>query len=80
LLEPFLPLRPPFGLADSSLYRLCRLAFALTLAHTSGHLLETLDLLYDIFGQKRCSEDWTKELAKVQQWLQHEERNPRAAE
>jgi hypothetical protein len=33
------------------------------------HLLETLDLLYDAFGRKRCSDDWSKELAKVQKWL-----------
>jgi hypothetical protein len=33
------------------------------------HLIETLDLLYDAFGQVRCGEDWTKELAKIQKWL-----------
>ena len=43
------------------------------------HLLETLDLLYDAFGQKRCSEEWTKELAKIQKWLQREEHGRRAA-
>jgi hypothetical protein len=33
------------------------------------HLLETLDLLYDAFGRKRCCDEWSKELAKVQKWL-----------
>ncbi len=43
------------------------------------HLLETLDLLYDVFGQRRCSEDWGKEIAKMQKWLQREERGRLAA-
>lgn len=38
------------------------------------HLIETLDLLYDAFGAKRASDDWGKELAKVQAWLRREER------
>ncbi len=38
------------------------------------HLLETLDLLYDAFGHRRCGPDWPKELARVQKWLQREER------
>jgi hypothetical protein len=38
------------------------------------HLLETLDLLYDAFGQRRFSDDWARELAKVQKWLPREER------
>jgi hypothetical protein len=42
-------------------------------------LLETLDLLYDAFGRVRLSENWTKELAKVQKWLQREERGRLAA-
>ncbi len=41
------------------------------------HLVETLDLLYDAFGQKRASDDWSKELARMQKWLQREERNGR---
>jgi hypothetical protein len=39
------------------------------------HLLETLDLLYDAFGRHRASEGWPKELAKVQKWLQREDRS-----
>ena len=31
------------------------------------HLLETLDLLYDAFSEKRASDQWTKELAKMEQ-------------
>ncbi len=38
------------------------------------HLLETLDLLFDVFNAKRASEQWTKELAKMQKWLAREER------
>jgi hypothetical protein len=41
--------------------------------------LETLDLLYDAFGQVRFSEGWPKELAKLQKWLQREERSRLAA-
>src|SRR5947208_6710070 len=37
-------------------------------------LIETLDLLYDAFGRKRLSDEWAKELAKMQKWLQREER------
>jgi hypothetical protein len=37
-------------------------------------LIETLDLLYDAFGRVRFSGEWTKELAKMQKWLQREER------
>ncbi len=36
-------------------------------------LLETLDLLFDVFGRVRLSEEWPKELARVQKWLQREE-------
>jgi hypothetical protein len=39
------------------------------------HLLETLDLLYDAFGQHRASDDWPKELARMQKWLAREERS-----
>ena len=38
------------------------------------HLLETLDLLYDAFGQRRLGAGWAKELVKVQKWLQRDER------
>jgi len=36
------------------------------------HLLETLDLLYDGFGRRRCGSDWPKELAKIKKWLKAE--------
>lgn len=39
------------------------------------HLLETLDLLYDTFAERRASEAWAKELGKMQKWLQREERS-----
>ncbi len=38
------------------------------------HLLETLDLLYDAFGRVRLGEGWPKELARLQKWLQRDER------
>jgi hypothetical protein len=38
------------------------------------HLLETLDLLYDAFGHRRCGAEWPKELARMQKWLQRDER------
>src|SRR5262249_57608384 len=38
------------------------------------HLLETLDLTYEAFGQKRASDDWSGELARMQRWLAREER------
>jgi hypothetical protein len=37
-------------------------------------LIETLDLLYDAFGQKRFGKDWETELAAMQKWLKREER------
>jgi hypothetical protein len=40
------------------------------------HLLETLDLLYDLFGQCRSAATWPKELAKIQKWLQQDDRRP----
>jgi hypothetical protein len=43
------------------------------------HLLETLDLLYDTFSERRSSDAWSRELAKMQKWLQREERNRRPA-
>lgn len=39
------------------------------------HLLETMDLLYDSFNSIRSSDNWTKELARVQKWLQREDRS-----
>jgi hypothetical protein len=43
------------------------------------HLLETLDLLYDAFCQRRTNENWTRELGRIQRWLQGEERGRKAA-
>jgi hypothetical protein len=40
------------------------------------HLLETLDLLYDAFGQRRAGSGWPKELARIQAWL-HQDDKPR---
>jgi hypothetical protein len=37
-------------------------------------LVETLDLLYDAFGQKRFGKDWETELTGMQKWLKREER------
>jgi hypothetical protein len=37
-------------------------------------LVETLDLLFDAFGQVRFSAEWPKQLAKMQRWLSREER------
>jgi hypothetical protein len=37
-------------------------------------LIETLDLLYDAFGQKRFGKDWEGELTGMQKWLKREER------
>jgi hypothetical protein len=39
------------------------------------HLIETLDLLYDAFGNLRASDQWSKELSKMQKWLAREERS-----
>ena len=33
------------------------------------NLIETLDLLFDAFGQKRFVKAWSEELVKMQQWL-----------
>jgi hypothetical protein len=41
------------------------------------HLIETLDLLYDAFGNRRLGSEWAKDLAKMQKWLQREERGGR---
>lgn len=37
-------------------------------------LIETLDLLYDAFGQKRFGKEWEEELVGMQKWLKREER------
>jgi hypothetical protein len=39
------------------------------------HLLETLDLLYDGFTERRATDAWPKELAQMQKWLKREERS-----
>jgi hypothetical protein len=46
---------------------------------TVPYLLETLDLLYDAFSEKRAGDQWSKELAKMQKWLAREERGRVAA-
>ena len=38
------------------------------------NLLETLDLLYDAFGERRFSAGWPKDLVKIQKWLSKDER------
>lgn len=38
-------------------------------------LIQTLDLLYDAFGQKRFGRDWEKELEGMQKWLKRGERS-----
>jgi hypothetical protein len=34
------------------------------------HLVETLDLLYDAYGQRRTGPEWTSELGRIRRWLQ----------
>jgi hypothetical protein len=43
------------------------------------HFLETLDLFYDVFAKVRAGNGWAKELARLQKWLQREEKNRFAA-
>src|SRR5262249_6300202 len=38
------------------------------------HLIETVDLLYDAFCRVRLGDAWPKELARLQQWLQRDDR------
>jgi hypothetical protein len=38
------------------------------------HLIETLDLLYDAFGKARFGPQWPETLARMQRWLQRDER------
>lgn len=41
-------------------------------------LIETLDLIYDHFGKIRTGGDWPQELAKIQKWIQADDRPRRA--
>jgi hypothetical protein len=43
------------------------------------HLMETLDLLYDAFNEKRAGDLWSKELPKMQKWLARDERGRASA-
>lgn len=43
------------------------------------HFIETLDLLYDAFLERRLGSDWSKELGRVQAWLQREKQGRLAA-
>ncbi len=38
------------------------------------HLVETLDLMYDAFGQQRFTKGWAETLPRMQKWLAKEER------
>ncbi len=38
------------------------------------HLVETLDLLYDVFGRQRFGKAWAETLPRMQRWLAREER------
>ena len=38
------------------------------------HLIETIDLLFDAFGQIRFSGEWMAQLTRMQRWLSREER------
>jgi hypothetical protein len=33
------------------------------------HLVESLDLLYDVFGKRRLGADWSKEVTRMRRWL-----------
>src|SRR5262249_52428562 len=39
------------------------------------NLVESLDLLYEVFVRVRSGEKWSKEVGKIQKWLQREERS-----
>jgi hypothetical protein len=39
------------------------------------HFLETLDLLYDVFAKVRAGDGWARELARLQKWLQRDDRS-----
>lgn len=45
-------------------------------ANQIRNLIETLDLLYDAFGQKRFGKDWEHELHAIQKWLKRDDRRP----
>lgn len=38
------------------------------------HLIETLDLLFEVFGKLRFTAEWEAELHKMQKWLKREEK------
>jgi hypothetical protein len=40
------------------------------------HLLQTLELLYDAFLQRRLGQEWSDEVAKMRRWLQGDEQPP----
>ncbi len=40
-----------------------------------GCILETLDLLCEAFGTCRAGHAWTTELARMQKWLQRDDRS-----
>lgn len=44
-------------------------------ANRIRHLMETLDLLFEAFGQVRFTSAWNDELAKMQKWLKREEKH-----
>ena len=33
------------------------------------HLVETLDLLYDAYGQRRTGTEWSENLHRIRRWL-----------
>jgi hypothetical protein len=43
------------------------------------HLVETLDSIYDAFGQRRLGTRWRKEAARIREWLQKEPKQTAAA-
>lgn len=43
------------------------------------HLIETFDLVYEVFIVRRASDDWGKELGRMQKWLAREETKSRVA-
>ena len=42
--------------------------------HQLRHLIETVDLLYDAFLDRRLGLVWPEELSRMQRWLQSGER------
>ena len=43
------------------------------------HLLETVDLLYDVFLKRRLSSTWPTERERMQSWMHREEKGRLAA-